>query len=61
MGLPLAPPTPLFPVIKPRALDGPIGLIADASCIIAVVAGTVGPIGFLDGAARSSESGFYLF
>jgi len=28
-------------------LKGPIGLIADASCIIAVVAGTVGPLGFL--------------
>ncbi len=46
-GLPLAPRTLLYPVFGDRALHGPIGLIADASCIIAVVAGTVGPIGFL--------------
>ncbi|MCV2868912.1 BCCT family transporter [Defluviimonas sp. WL0002] len=46
-GLPLAPRTLLYPVFGDRALKGPIGLIADASCIIAVVAGTVGPIGFL--------------
>ncbi|GGA19917.1 BCCT family transporter [Neptunicoccus cionae] len=46
-GLPLAPRTLLYPVFKERALHGPIGLIADASCVIAVVAGTVGPIGFL--------------
>lgn len=47
MGLPLAPRTLLYPVFGDRAIHGPIGLIADASCIIAVVAGTVGPIGFL--------------
>ncbi|MEF3049034.1 BCCT family transporter [Pseudotabrizicola sp. L79] len=46
-GLPLAPRTLLYPVFKERAIHGPIGLIADATCIIAVVAGTVGPIGFL--------------
>ena len=46
-GLPLAPRTLLYPVFKDRAINGPIGLIADATCIIAVVAGTVGPIGFL--------------
>lgn len=46
-GLPLAPRTLLYPVFGDRALKGPIGLVADASCIIAVVAGTVGPIGFL--------------
>ncbi|MGI9523164.1 MAG: BCCT family transporter, partial [Hyphomicrobiaceae bacterium] len=46
-GLPLAPRTLLYPVFKENALNGPIGWIADASCIIAVVAGTVGPIGFL--------------
>lgn len=46
-GLPLAPRTLLYPVFKEKALNGPIGLIADATCIIAVVAGTVGPIGFL--------------
>ncbi|MTH35898.1 BCCT family transporter [Paracoccus limosus] len=46
-GLPLAPRTLLYPVFGDRAINGPIGLIADATCIIAVVAGTVGPIGFL--------------
>ncbi len=46
-GLPLAPRTLLYPVFGDKAINGPIGLIADASCIIAVVAGTVGPIGFL--------------
>lgn len=46
-GLPLAPRTLLYPVFGERAIRGPIGLIADATCIIAVVAGTVGPIGFL--------------
>jgi glycine betaine transporter len=46
-GLPLAPRTLLYPIFKEKAIKGPIGFIADASCIIAVVAGTVGPIGFL--------------
>ncbi len=46
-GLPLAPRTLLYPVFKEKAIKGPIGFIADACCIIAVVAGTVGPIGFL--------------
>lgn len=46
-GLPLAPRTLLYPVFGQHAINGPIGWIADASCIIAVVAGTVGPIGFL--------------
>jgi choline-glycine betaine transporter len=46
-GLPLAPRTLLYPLFGERAISGPIGLAADASCIIAVVAGTVGPIGFL--------------
>ncbi|MBK5932668.1 choline-glycine betaine transporter [Rhodovulum imhoffii] len=46
-GLPLAPRTLLYPLFGRHALHGPIGLLADASCIIAVVAGTVGPIGFL--------------
>jgi choline-glycine betaine transporter len=46
-GLPLAPRTLLYPVFGDRAINGPIGTIADAACIIAVVAGTVGPIGFL--------------
>ncbi|MBP5856603.1 BCCT family transporter [Marivibrio halodurans] len=46
-GLPLAPRTLLYPIFGRHAIEGPIGWIADASCIIAVVAGTVGPIGFL--------------
>ncbi|WP_136441866.1 BCCT family transporter [Pacificoceanicola onchidii] len=46
-GLPLAPRTLLYPLFGDRAINGPIGLIADAASIIAVVAGTVGPIGFL--------------
>lgn len=46
-GLPLAPRTLLYPVFGERAIHGPIGLVTDASCVIAVVAGTVGPIGFL--------------
>ena len=46
-GLPLAPRTLLYPVFGDQAINGPIGLIADAVCIIAVVAGTVGPVDFL--------------
>ncbi|MGB1237691.1 MAG: BCCT family transporter [Pseudomonadales bacterium] len=46
-GLPLKPRTLLYPVFGERALKGPIAIIADASCVLAVVAGTVGPIGFL--------------
>ncbi len=46
-GLPLAPRTLLYPVFGDKAIHGPIGLFADAASIIAVVAGTVGPIGFL--------------
>ena len=46
-GLPLAPRTLLYPVFGDKAINGPIGVLADASSIIAVVAGTVGPIGFL--------------
>lgn len=45
--LPLAPRTLLYPVFGDKAINGPIGKIADAACIVAVVAGTVGPIGFL--------------
>ncbi|WP_442962081.1 BCCT family transporter [Pseudoalteromonas sp. UG3-2] len=46
-GLPLAPRTLLYPVFKQHAISGPIATLTDAVCIIAVVAGTVGPIGFL--------------
>ena len=46
-GLPLAPRTLLYPVFGRHAISGAVGDLADAVCIIAVVAGTVGPIGFL--------------
>lgn len=46
-GLPLAPRTLLYPLLGERALKGMIGSLVDAACIIAVVAGTIGPIGFL--------------
>ncbi|WP_158936966.1 BCCT family transporter [Burkholderia sp. S171] len=46
-GLPLAPRTLLYPLFGARALKGPIAAIADATSIIAVAAGTIGPIGFL--------------
>lgn len=46
-GLPLAPRTLLYPVFGRHAIEGPLGIAADAFCIVSVVAGTVGPIGFL--------------
>lgn len=46
-GLPLKPRTLLYPVFGEKALTGPLGTFIDASCVLAVVAGTVGPIGFL--------------
>ena len=46
-GLPLKPRTLLYPVFGERALKGPIGTFTDTACVLAVVAGTVGPIGFL--------------
>lgn len=45
--LPLMPRTLLYPLLGKRALKGPIAVFADASAIIAVVAGTIGPVGFL--------------
>jgi glycine betaine transporter len=45
--LPLAPRTLLYPLLGARALKGPIAALADATSIIAVAAGTIGPIGFL--------------
>lgn len=47
VGLPLKPRTLLYPVFGRRALSGPLAVLTDAACVIAVVAGTVGPIGFL--------------
>ena len=46
-GLPLAPRTLLYPVFGEKAIHGAIGWIVDSTCIIAVLAGTIGPIGFL--------------
>ncbi|RDE24857.1 BCCT family transporter [Motiliproteus coralliicola] len=46
-GLPLKPRTLLYPVFGDRVMTGPLGTLVDASCVLAVVAGTVGPIGFL--------------
>jgi choline-glycine betaine transporter len=46
-GLPLKPRTLLYPVFGERALHGWFGGFVDAACVLAVVAGTVGPIGFL--------------
>ena len=46
-GLPLKPRTLLYPVFGDRVMKGSFGAIVDSCCVIAVVAGTVGPIGFL--------------
>lgn len=46
-GLPLQPRTLLAPVIGERRVRGAFGGVIDAVCVIALVAGTVGPIGFL--------------
>lgn len=46
-GMPLRPRTLLYPIMGKRAATSRIGAAADIVCIIAVVAGTVGPIGFL--------------
>jgi choline-glycine betaine transporter len=46
-GKPLQPRTLLYPVLGERFIQGRLGGVIDAFCVIAVVAGTVGPIGFL--------------
>ncbi|WP_141321272.1 BCCT family transporter [Halomonas halmophila] len=46
-GHPLQPRTLLMPVLGKRLVSGALGGVIDAVCVIAVVAGTVGPIGFL--------------
>ncbi len=46
-GLPLKPRTLLYPLFGEKIYKSWIGSFADAACVIAVVAGTVGPIGFL--------------
>lgn len=46
-GLPLKPRTLLYPLLGEKAIKGGIGNTVDALSIIAVAAGTIGPIGFL--------------
>ncbi|SNB54398.1 Choline-glycine betaine transporter [Marinobacter sp. es.042] len=46
-GKPLQPRTLLYPVFGEKVIQGRLGGVIDAFCVIAVVAGTVGPIGFL--------------
>ncbi|MEA2117885.1 BCCT family transporter [Halovibrio sp. HP20-50] len=46
-GQPLQPRTLLYPIFGERLMRGPLGSVVDACCVIALVAGTVGPIGFL--------------
>ncbi|MBR9755178.1 BCCT family transporter [Cobetia sp. 4B] len=46
-GLPLKPRTLLYPLLGERVMRGPIGALVDACCVLAVIAGTVGPVGFL--------------
>jgi len=46
-GKPLQPRTLLYPVFGDWILTSWLGGVVDALCVIAIVAGTVGPIGFL--------------
>ena len=46
-GLPLKPRTLLYPLFGERVMTGWLGALVDACCVLAVVAGTIGPIGFL--------------
>lgn len=46
-GMPLRPRTLLYPLLGERIRHSKLGAAVDIICIIAVVAGTVGPIGFL--------------
>ncbi|WP_017577397.1 BCCT family transporter [Nocardiopsis kunsanensis] len=46
-GLPLRPRTLLWPLMGERVRTHWVGTLADIACVLAVVAGTVGPIGFL--------------
>lgn len=46
-GLPLQPRTLLYPVFGDKIMKSWLGSAVDAMCVVAVVAGTVGPIGFL--------------
>lgn len=46
-GLPLLPRTLLYPVFGDRVMTGWFGAVVDAVCVLAVAAGTIGPVGFL--------------
>lgn len=46
-GMPLRPRSLLYPVLGKGVATSRVGAAADIVCIVAVVAGTVGPIGFL--------------
>jgi len=46
-GLPLKPRILLYPVFGEVVLHGWLGALIDAACVVAVISGTVGPIGFL--------------
>lgn len=47
LGLPLKPRALLQPVLGNWAMKSPLGDVTDAACSLAIVAGTVGPIGFV--------------
>lgn len=46
-GLPLKPRTLLYPIFGDRVINTWLGSVIDAACVVAVIAGTVGPVGFL--------------
>ncbi|GAA1873636.1 BCCT family transporter [Brevibacterium marinum] len=46
-GMPLRPRSLLYPILGARAAKGPVAGIVDVVCVIAVAAGTIGPVGFL--------------
>lgn len=46
-GLPLLPRTLLYPVFGDGVMRGWFGAVIDAVCVLAVAAGTIGPVGFL--------------
>ena len=52
LGKPLQPRTLLHGVFGDWILTSWVGSVVDALCVIAVVAGTVGPIGFQIGRAH---------
>ena len=46
-GEPLRPRTLLVPLLPKAMVEGPIGALADGLSVVAAIAGTVGPLGFL--------------